>query len=296
MDGEIAVAVVAAASPGVHGEPETALDVSGSFVAALVPVLLPSHHFVGDGELFAIGLGARAGDVEIAGDELQRVHLQLSGQVFDGSHGDERGLGMIGCAPGTGASLVGGDGRVLLALIRDVEDVGQRRSCASAYAASSPGARIPGDEFAVLVGGDLDARVGRGTHAGDLEFGAAVEHVLDRLASRGLGKIGGVDVPAVSGKLAAESAADIFLQHVDAARGNVEGLGHLGRDTRNVLGGDVDDEFLVAGPFAGGTVGLHAGVHNAGDAVNAFDHRVRRGECLVGSPRGLQPGLFVWRF
>src|ERR1017187_5177634 len=107
MDGEIAIAVVAAASPGVHGESETALDVAGSLVAALMPVLLPSHEFVGDGELFAIGLGTRAGDIEIAADEVERVHLHFGGKVFDRRHGDERRLRMVGRAPGAGASLVG---------------------------------------------------------------------------------------------------------------------------------------------------------------------------------------------
>src|ERR1035441_10360733 len=104
MDGEVAIAVVAATSPGVHGETKSALDIARSLVAALMPVLLPSHHPLGDGELFAIGLGARAGDFPVAADELQWIHLHLGSKVFDRRHGDKRRLGMIGRAPCTGAS------------------------------------------------------------------------------------------------------------------------------------------------------------------------------------------------
>src|SRR5664279_1109667 len=178
MDGEVAIAVVAATSPGVHGETETALDWAWSFVAALMPVLLPSHEVVGDCELFAVGLGARACNVEISADELQWVEVHLGGQVFDCTHGDDRRLRMIGRTPGAGTSLIGGDGRVLLALVGNFEDVWQGRSSAAAHAAGPPGTRIPRDDLAFFGRGNLHAGVGRGTHACHLELGTAVEHVL----------------------------------------------------------------------------------------------------------------------
>ena len=174
----------------------------------------------------------------------KRVHLHLGREVIDGAHGDDRCLWMIGRAPGASAALVGGDGSVLLALVGNLEDVGQRRSSATAHAARSPRARFPGDQLAVFVGGDFDARVSRRTHARDFELGFAVEHVLHRLAARFFRQVAGVDVPAIDGKLAAKTAANVLLQDVDVAGGNAERLSQLGRNAGNVLRGNVNHHFF----------------------------------------------------
>ena len=55
MDGQIAIAGVAASAPGVNGQSEPRLHMCpAGLVAARMPVLLPAHQFVGDGELFAV--------------------------------------------------------------------------------------------------------------------------------------------------------------------------------------------------------------------------------------------------
>ena len=122
---------------------------------------------------------------------------------------------------------IGRDRDVLFALIGNLEDVGQRRSSSTAHSASSPRARFPGNELAVLVGGDLHARKRRGTHAGDFLFGIALQHDLHRLATRLLGELCACDSPAVRRKLAAESAANILLHDLNVAGGNAERLRHL---------------------------------------------------------------------
>ena len=59
MDGEIAIAVVAASAPGVQGEAESALDRPGRLIAARMPVLLPFHQLGGNRQLVAVDVGAR---------------------------------------------------------------------------------------------------------------------------------------------------------------------------------------------------------------------------------------------
>src|SRR4029077_2301307 len=56
MDGEIAIAGVAASTPGVKREPHPARDISGNVLSARMPLFLPAHHFCGERELVAIDL------------------------------------------------------------------------------------------------------------------------------------------------------------------------------------------------------------------------------------------------
>ena len=53
MDGEIAIAGVAASAPGVHGESEAARNVAGNILAARLPFVFPAHQVGGNGKLFA---------------------------------------------------------------------------------------------------------------------------------------------------------------------------------------------------------------------------------------------------
>src|SRR5271157_3212493 len=139
MNGEIAVAVVTATAPGVHGEAKSTLDGPGGLVASRMPVLLPLHHLSRNRQFIAISVGALSGEFQVAGDQVHRVHVHLRRQILNRTHGDNGSLRMGWRAPGAGASLVGRDGDVLFALIWNVKDVGQRRRAASAHSAGSPG-------------------------------------------------------------------------------------------------------------------------------------------------------------
>ena len=77
-------------------------------------------------------------------------------------------------------------------------------------------------KFAVFVGGDLHARERRRTHARDFLFGIALEHDLHRLAASGLRELRRRDAPAIRAKLAAESAADVLLHHLNISCRNAE--------------------------------------------------------------------------
>src|ERR1019366_8481459 len=131
------------------------------------------------------------------------------------THGDDRRLRVVGRSPRAGASLVGGDGDVLLALVGNFEDVRKWRRATAANSTRSPGSRFPRHEFPVFVGGDLDAREARWTHARDFLFGIALQHDLHRLAASSLRQLRRGDSPTIRAELAAESAADVLLQHLN---------------------------------------------------------------------------------
>src|ERR1017187_10662627 len=153
---------------------------------------------------------------------------------------------MIRRSPRAGASLVGGDGNVLLALVGNFEDVRQWRRTATAHSARSPGARFPCHELAVFVGGNLYPRKAGWTHARDFLFGIALQHDLHRLAASGLRELRGCDSPTIRAELAAESAADVLLQHLNISRRDPERFRDLGSNAGEILRGNMHHKVLVA--------------------------------------------------
>src|SRR5271157_403871 len=139
MNGEIAITVVTAAAPGVQGEAQPTLQRARRLVAPRMPVSLPLHQLSRDRELVAVSISALARELQIAGDEVVRIHLHLRGEIFDRAHGDDGRLRMIWGAPCASASLVSGDGDALFTLIWDLEDIRQRRRTTAPHSTGPPG-------------------------------------------------------------------------------------------------------------------------------------------------------------
>src|SRR5690242_17491672 len=148
---------MAAPAPGVHGEPDAAFYRTIALIAARMPLLLPAHQVGGDGKLFFVDGRARARYVQVLGEELQRVHVELVRQVIERAHGNDRSLRVIRRTPGARRSLVGAHRGVLLALVGNFEHVGNWRRARARRPARAPGIRLPGHYRAVALGAYLYA-------------------------------------------------------------------------------------------------------------------------------------------
>src|SRR5215469_2978971 len=100
MDREIAVTVVAAASPSVERQAQTLFYRTRSFVAARVPARLPAHDFVGYLQLFRVDFGSRLKQVDVLLYEVERVHVELAREIVKCAPCDNARLRMVGRPPG----------------------------------------------------------------------------------------------------------------------------------------------------------------------------------------------------
>ena len=91
---------------------------------------------------------------------------------------------MIWCAPGAGWADIVDHSRMLLHLVGNVQDVGQRRRTASANATGAPGVRLPCHQRAIFLCSYFHAGISGRTTASDLQLGVALQHDFYRLASR----------------------------------------------------------------------------------------------------------------
>ena len=115
-----------------------------------MPQLFPIDQFLPLAQLRTINFGA-LGQVRILIQNLDRIHFQLGRQIFDRSQSQIAGLLMVRCAPGACAPAVCGYRGMALALVGNVEDIGNGRSASATHAARRPGCRVPGRDRAVLL-------------------------------------------------------------------------------------------------------------------------------------------------
>src|SRR3989454_9270016 len=184
MNCEVTVAGMAAPAPGVKGNTYAAHHTARFVLAARMPLLFPAHQVGSNGQFFAINILARLGDVEILAEELDRVHVQLGGEIVERTHGKNGSLRMVRSAPGPRRTDVVADRSVLLALIRDCEDVGHRRHAAASMTSRAPGFRLPSDDGSVFFCPNLHTGIGGGSSTSDFEFRGALQHHTNGLPAR----------------------------------------------------------------------------------------------------------------
>src|SRR5260370_36919602 len=104
-----------------------------------MPILLPIHQLRGFLQLIRISLASGFDCiVDILGEQVQRIHVQLGGQILKRRAGDVTNLRVTGRAPGSLRSGVGGNRSVIDAAIWNAsEDV--REQLRGQIAASSTG-------------------------------------------------------------------------------------------------------------------------------------------------------------
>src|SRR5690349_300713 len=90
---------------------------------------------------------------------------------------------MVWCAPRAGRTNVVANRSVLLALVRDTEDVRNRRHAAPTRAACTPGVGLPRDKRAILFRRNLHASVSGRPGSGYLQLRVTLQHDADRLAA-----------------------------------------------------------------------------------------------------------------
>src|SRR5213592_721534 len=138
MNCEVTVAGMAAPAPRVKGNTNAAHHTARFVLAARMPLLFPAHQVGSNGQFFAINILARLGDVEILAEELDRVHVQLGGEIVQRTHSKNGSLRMVVSEQSMRRADLVADGRVLLTLMRDCEDVGNGRHASASRASCSP--------------------------------------------------------------------------------------------------------------------------------------------------------------
>src|SRR2546426_9298669 len=184
MNCEVTVAGMAAPAPRVKGNTNAAHHTARFVLAARMPLLFPAHQVGSNGQFFVINILARLGDVEILAEELDRVHVQLGGEIVERTHSKDGSLRMVRSAPGPRRTDVVADRSVLLALIRDCEDVGNRRHASASRTSRAPGFRLPSDDGSVFFCPNLHTGIGGGSSTSDFEFRGALQHHTNGLPAR----------------------------------------------------------------------------------------------------------------
>src|SRR5436190_18113700 len=162
MNCEVTVAGMAAPAPRVQGNTKAAPPTASFVLAARMPLLFPAQQVGSNGQFFPINILARLGDVEILSEELDRVHVQLGGEIVQRTHGKNGSLRMVGSAPSTRRADIVADGRVLLTLIRDRKDVGNWRHASASRTSRAPGFRLPSDDGSVFFCPNLQTAIAGG--------------------------------------------------------------------------------------------------------------------------------------
>src|SRR5258708_23519038 len=157
MNSGFASASVSCSAPGTESETESAFDRAVARIAARMPILFPIHQLRGFLQLMLIRLAAGFGCiVDILSEQVQRIHVQLGGEILKRRAGDVTNLRMTGRAPGSLRSGVGGNRGVIDAAIWNAsEDVREqlRVQIAATDATSGPGLRLPRGNGPVFLPG-----------------------------------------------------------------------------------------------------------------------------------------------
>ena len=133
-------------------------------LAARMPLLLPAHQLGGDRQLLAIDVLREAWRCSMfLSKKLERIHVELGGQIVQRAHGEHGSLRMVRRAPCARRTDVVANRRVLFALVGNLEDVRHRRHASATRPARAPRSGLPRDEGAVFLCADLHPGVSRGT-------------------------------------------------------------------------------------------------------------------------------------
>src|SRR5262249_31688424 len=143
----------------------------------------------------------------------------------------------------------------------------------------------------VFLSADFDLGVRRGPHAGDGQFGRAIEKELDRLAAALLGELGALDAPAVGGELAAEAPADMVHVDLDLSGGQLPALGDIAAHAGDVLGRR-PVLYGVAAPLHDLAMRLETAMRDDRNSVFTLEHDVGVLEALIGVAGDLLAGGF----
>ena len=179
VDHAAALALMAAAGPGVHGDAEAALDRTRATLPAGLPELLPFRQLGSFPELVAIEFDARFGRVlRVLEEDFERVEARPGRPVLHRRPGQIRGLLLVGRAPGALRAGVDRNRGVVDAGIGDAVDY--IRAAAGRpprrRAARAPRVGLPGGDGAVLGAAQLDPCKSRG---------AGCRRSVDRWCDRG---------------------------------------------------------------------------------------------------------------
>ena len=225
----------------MKGQTDAACDIAGAILRTGVPLLVPAHQVGGNAEFFAVDILAWLGDIEVLPEEFDWIHVELGGQIIQRAHGQDRCLGVVGCAPGARRSYIVANRGVLFPLMGNCENVRNGWHAPAAGTTRSPRFRLPGDQSAVPFRAHLHARVRGRPSARDFKFGIALQHDAHRFTLRLLRYLGSENSPAIRRELTAETAANVVLMNVNVAGRNCKRFRHLSGDAGNVLGGDVSE-------------------------------------------------------
>ncbi len=210
--------------------------------------------------------------------ELDRVDLQLLGQLVDHRLAGERRLRGAGRPIGLRLGLV--DQHVVAV----DPGVGQLVAAEHAHAARADHAagKRPGvvgqpglarGQLAVLGRAQLDPHERAGRGSGPLENFVAVHHHLHRPAALAAEHRG--HRLQIDGDLAAEAAADFARHHRDLRHGNLQQLGRLLPGRERPLRRSPDRQMAVLVPQRGRDVRLDVALVHAGRFELALDDHVR---------------------
>src|SRR3989454_72052 len=258
----------------VEAETEAWLDVSGGPAPAGVPVLFPFDQLRGFLEFLTIIRRSSPRQVRVLHEELERVHVQLGRKVFEGRHRDQTRLRVVRGAPGARAPGVRGNHRVVLELVRDIENIRLGRSPARPHPSGPPGLRLPRRQRAVFLRCHSYLGKQRRAGAGHQQLGIALEQKLHRLPG-GPRELGHLNSPAVGRELASKTSPDVIANHVHVAVRDVDPLaaqriGELLRHAGDVLSRSPDFQMLVVGPLRHLAVRFEATMGNHRNAVVPF--------------------------
>src|SRR5437016_12975803 len=194
MNSSFASAGVPCPAPGAESETESAFNGAVARNAALMPILFPIHQLRGFLQLILVSLAAGFDCiVDILGEQVKRIHVQLGGQILKRRAGDVTNLRVTGGAPGSLRSGVGGNRGVIDASIWNAsEDVREqlRVQVAATDAASGPGLGLPSGNGPVFLAGHFHFRENGGAIAGYRQLSSAIKEEFHRLAAAVFGKLG----------------------------------------------------------------------------------------------------------
>src|SRR5258708_21158416 len=100
MNSGFASAGVSCSAPGTESETESAFDRAVARIAARMPVLFPIHQLRGFLQLIPISLASGFDCiVDILGEQVQRIHVHLGGEILKRRAGDVPNLRLTAGAP-----------------------------------------------------------------------------------------------------------------------------------------------------------------------------------------------------
>ena len=132
----------------------------------------------------------------------------------------------------------------------------------------------------------FEARISRGTTAGDLELRRALQHDLDWFAAGFLRELRRGDAPGIVAELAAEAATDVLLLHAHVGRGNFQCGSDLLADAGDVLSGEMKQQAVLVGPLGDAAVSFKTAVSDDWRAIETFGDDFGLLKCFCGIALG----------